>query len=68
MKRVLRGFCSARLSGNSYLVIGAAAAALATVVPVAGAALAPIIAAFGVFLAAGAIVTIVGSLLGPVVL
>ena len=67
-KRVLRGLCSARLSGNSYLVVGALIAIMAPVMPVAGAALAPIIAAVGAFLAAAALVTVIGALLTPIVL
>jgi len=68
MKRVLRGLCSARLSGNSYLLVGALVAALAPIVPVTGMALAPIIAAVGVVIGAGLIATIVAALLGSVVL
>jgi hypothetical protein len=68
MKRVLRGFCSAELSGNSYLVIGAAVAVVAMGVPGIGPFFAAIIAALSALLAAGLIVTIVGAFLGPVVL
>ncbi len=67
-RKVLRGLCSARLSGNSYLVVGALAAVLVPVMPVVGAALTPIIAALGVFLAGAVLVTIIGSLLAPIVL
>jgi hypothetical protein len=68
MRRVLRGLCSARLSGNSYLVVGALVAILAPFVPVAGAALAPLIAAVGAILGAVLTASIVGALLGPLVL
>ena len=67
MKRVLRGRCSARLSGNSYLIVGAIFALVAPFLPVAGPVVAPLVAAVGVIAGAGLIVTIVGALVAPVV-
>ncbi len=67
-KRVLRGLCSARLSGNSYLLVGAIFAVAAPFLPVIGPALTPIFAVASTFLAAGLIATMVGALLAPAVL
>ena len=67
-RKVLRWLCSARLSGNSYLVVGGLFALVAPFVPVWGPALAPLVAAVGTIMAAVLVATIVGALLGPVVL
>ena len=67
-KRVLRGLCSARLSGNSYLLMGALFAVVLPFVPLFGPAVAPLVAAVGTIMAAIFLATIVGSLLAPVVL
>ena len=68
MKRVLRGLCSARPSGNSFLVMGALFALVAPFFPVGGVALAPLVAAVGTILAAGLVVTIVGAMIAPIVM
>jgi hypothetical protein len=66
-RKVLRWLCSARLSGNSYLVLGALVAVLAPFTLV-GAPLAPLILAIAVALALILAVSLVGVLLAPVVL
>jgi hypothetical protein len=66
-RRVLRWLCSARLSGNSFLVVGTLVAILAPFVPLAGAALAPLIAAVAAILGVVLTASLVGALLGPVV-
>ncbi len=68
MKRVLRGLCSTRPAGNSFLVMGALFAVVLPFVPLFGPALAPLVAAVGTIFAAVLTATIVGALLGPVVL
>ncbi len=68
MKRVLRGLCSARPSGNDYLLVGALFAVVLPFVPLFGPALAPLVAAVGTIFAAVLTATIVGALIGPVVL
>jgi len=68
MKRLLRGLCSRRLSGHSYLAIGGFIAALAVAIPVAGTTLAPIILAAAALIAGLFIITVIGVLLGPAIL
>ena len=65
-RKVLRWLCSARLSGNSYLAVGALVAIL--MVPTVGAPLAPLFLAVAFSLAGILIISIVGALLGIVVL
>jgi hypothetical protein len=67
-RKVLRWLCSARLSGNDYLLMGALFAVVLPFVPLFGPALAPLVAAVGTIMAAVLMATIVGALLGPVVL
>ena len=66
-RKVLRWLCSARLSGNSYLVVGVLVAILVPFT-IVGAPLAPLVLAIAVALALVLAVSIVGTLLAPVVL
>ncbi len=65
-RKVLRWLCSARLSGNSYLVVGVFVAIL--MVPTVGAPLAPLVLAVAFSIAGLLIMSVVGALLGIVVL
>ena len=65
-RKVLRWLCSARLSGNSYLTVGVFVAIL--MVPTVGAPLAPLFLAVAFSVAGLLIMSVVGALLGIVVL
>ncbi len=67
-RKVLRWLCSARLSGNSYLGVGALVAILVPFVPVVGVPLAPLFLAVVFSIAGLLIMSVVGALLGIVVL
>ena len=67
-RKVLRWLCSARLSGNSYLAVGALVAILIPFVSLAGAPLAPLVLAVVFSLSGILIISIVGAVLGIVVL
>ena len=67
-RRVLRWLCSARLSGNSYLVVGALAAMVVPLVPLAGPALAPLVAGVAAIVTAALTATIIGAFISPLVL
>jgi len=65
-RKVLRWLCSARLSGNSYLAVGALIAILMSFT--LGAPLAPLFLAIAFAVSGLLIMSIVGALLGIVVL
>ncbi len=65
-RKVLRWLCSARLSGNSYLVVGVFVAIL--MMPTVGAPLAPLFLAVAFSLSGLLIISLVGAALGIVVL
>ena len=67
-RKVLRWLCSARLSGNSYLAVGVLVAILIPFVSLAGAPLAPLVLAVVFSLGGILIISIVGAVLGIVVL
>ena len=67
-RKVLRWLCSARLSGNSYLVVGTFVAILVPFVPLVGVPLAPLVLAIVFSLSGILIISLVGALLGLVVL
>lgn len=68
VRRAIRRLRGMRISGNNYLAVGGFFAALAVAIPVAGPTLAPVIVAAAALLAGIFIITIIGILVGPVVL